>query len=42
MDEHIEGGYGEREACLERRPAPVHHLFEMADQRQHREHGLDE
>src|SRR5229473_7797046 len=41
LDEHIEGGHGERQARLKRRPAPVHDLFEMADQRQHREHRLD-
>ena len=42
LDEHIEGRHGEREACLQIRPAPMHHLFHMADQRQHREHRLDE
>src|SRR5712691_11516733 len=41
LDEHIEGGHGERQARLKIRPAPVHDLFEMADQRQHREHRLD-
>ena len=40
LDEHIEGGHGEREACLKIRPAPMHHLFKMADERQHREHRL--
>src|SRR6266446_1501172 len=30
------------EARLKRRPAPMHHLFAMADERQHREHGLHE
>src|SRR5216684_3361342 len=42
LDQHIEGRHGERQACLKRRPAPMHHLFTMADQRQHREHRLDE
>ena len=42
LDEHIAGRHGERQACLKRRPAPMHHLFAMADQRQHGEHGLDE
>ena len=42
LDEHIESGHGEREARLEIRPAPMHDLFEMADQRQHGEHRLDE
>ena len=40
LDEHIESRQGERQACLKIRPAPMQHLFEMADQRQHREHGL--
>ena len=40
LDEDIEGGHGEREPRLEIRPAPVHDLFEMADERQHREHRL--
>jgi len=30
LDQHIEGGHGEREARLEIRPAPMHHLFQMA------------
>src|SRR5215467_1610189 len=42
LDQHIEGGHGEREARLKIRPAPMHHLFEMADERQHGEHRLDE
>src|SRR5712671_6617597 len=40
LDQHIEGGHGERQACLKIRPTPMHHLFEMADERQHREHRL--
>ncbi len=40
LDQHIEGGHGERQARLKIRPAPMHHLFEMADERQHREHRL--
>src|SRR4029453_9446136 len=40
LDQHIEGRHGEREARLEIRPAPMHHLFHMADERQHREHRL--
>src|SRR6266699_7345698 len=40
LDQHIEGGHGEREARLKIRPAPMHHLFEMADERQHREYRL--
>src|SRR5437660_140480 len=40
LDQDIEGGHGERQARLKIRPAPVHHLFKMADERQHREHRL--
>ena len=35
LDEHIEGGHGEREPGMKIRPAPMHHLLQMADQRQH-------
>ena len=37
-DEHIEDGHGKRESGLERRPAPMHDLLEVCDQREHREH----
>src|SRR6266849_5718810 len=40
LDQHIEGRHGEREPGLKIGPAPMHHLFEMADKRQHGEHGL--
>src|SRR6266487_3055274 len=40
LDQHIKRRHGERQARLKIRPAPMHHLFEMADQRQHREHCL--
>src|SRR6266545_1618536 len=40
LDQHMEGGHGERQTRLKIRPAPVHDLFEVRDQRQHREHGL--
>ena len=30
LDQHIEGGHGEREAGVEIRPASVHDLFQMA------------
>src|SRR6266849_3402002 len=30
LDEYIEGGHGERQARLKIRPAPVHHLLQMA------------
>src|SRR5216683_7982606 len=40
LDQHIEGGHGEREPRLKIRPAPVHDLFEVHDQRQHGEHRL--
>ena len=42
LDQHIEDGHGEGEARLKRGPAPVHDLFEMADERQHGEDRLDE
>src|SRR5256714_6404749 len=42
LDQHIESRHGERQACLKIRPAPMHHLLQMADQRQHREHRLHE
>src|SRR5215510_7594014 len=41
-DQHIEGGHGEGQTRLKIGPAPMHHVFEMADQRQHREHRLHE
>ena len=40
LDQHIEGGHGEGEACLERRPDSVRHLFEMEHHRQLGEHRL--
>src|SRR5215471_17391172 len=40
LDEHIESGHGEREPRLKIGPAPMHHLFQVADERQHREHRL--
>src|SRR5205823_3279136 len=40
LDEDIEGRYGEGQARLKIGPAPMHDLFEMADERQHREHRL--
>src|SRR3989441_9403173 len=42
LDQHIEGRHGERQARLKIRPAPMHHLFQMADQRQHGEDRLHE
>src|SRR2546426_8678644 len=42
LNQHVEGGHSKREARLKIRPAPMHDLFEMADERQHREHRLDE
>src|SRR4029434_4577524 len=42
LDQHIESGTRERQARLKIRPAPMHHLLQMADERQHREHRLDE
>src|SRR5215831_2947416 len=40
LDEHIESGHGERQACLKIGPAPMHHLLQMTNEREHREHGL--
>ena len=40
LDQRIEGGHGERQARLKIRPTPMHHLLQMADERQHREHRL--
>src|SRR6266853_6949953 len=42
LDQHIEGSHGEREARVEIGPHAMHDLLEMADERQHREHRLDE
>src|SRR5437899_80857 len=40
LDQHMEGGHGERQTRLKICPAPMHHLLQMADQGQHREHRL--
>src|SRR5947209_8560025 len=40
LDQCIEGGHGARQARLKIRPAPMHPLFEMTDERQHREYRL--
>src|SRR3989442_13707064 len=42
LDQHIEGGHGEREPRWKIRPAPMHHLFELTDERQHGEHRVGE
>src|SRR6058998_1227615 len=42
LHQDIKGGHGERESCLKIGPAPMHHLLQMADERQHREHRLHE
>src|SRR5262249_38216655 len=42
LDQHIEGRHGERQACLKIRPAPMHHFLQMTNEREHREHRLDE
>jgi hypothetical protein len=42
LDQHIEGGHSERQARLKIRPAPMHHFFAVADERQHRQDRLDE
>ena len=38
LGQDIEGSHRERQARLKIRPAPMHHLLHMADQRQPREH----
>jgi hypothetical protein len=40
LDQQIKDRHGEREARLKIRPAPMHHLLEVRDERQHREHRL--
>src|SRR4029453_15055281 len=40
LDQHIEGGHGEREACLKIPPPPMHHLLQMTTERENREHPL--
>ena len=40
LDQYIEGGHGEGQTRLKIRPAPMHHFFQMADEREHREHRL--
>ena len=42
LDQYIEGRHGEREPSVEICPDAMHDLFEMADQRQHRQHRFDE
>ena len=42
LDEHIEGGHGERQQSVEIVPYTVHDPLAMADERQHGEHRLDE
>jgi hypothetical protein len=42
LDQHIEGGHGEREPRLKIGPHAVHDPLEMTDERQHGEHRLDE
>src|SRR4029077_2733751 len=42
LDQEVEGGHGECQTRLKIRPAPMHHLLQRADERQHREHRLHE
>ena len=42
LDEHIEGGHGERQPSVEIVPYTVHHPLAMADECQHGEHRLNE
>src|SRR5215475_7325119 len=40
LDQHIESGHRERQACLKIGPAPMHHLLQMTNECEHREHRL--
>ena len=40
LDQHIEGGHGEREPSVKILPHAVHDLLEVADERQHRQDRL--
>src|SRR5262249_29725354 len=40
LDQHIESGHRERQARLKIGPAPRHHLLQMTNEREHREHRL--
>ena len=40
LDQHIEGGHGEREPGMEILPYTVHDFLEVADERQHRQDRL--
>src|SRR5215475_7514108 len=40
LDQHIESGHRECQARLKIRPAPMHHLLQMTNEREHREHRL--
>src|SRR6266566_8309506 len=42
LHQDIEGGHGEREPRLKILPHAVHDVLEVADERQHRKHRLDE
>src|SRR5262245_13161690 len=40
LDQHIESGHSECQARMKIRPAPMHHLLQMTNEREHREHRL--
>src|SRR4029450_7846440 len=40
LDQHIESGHRERQARLKIGPASMHHLLQMTNEREHREHRL--
>jgi len=42
LNQQVKGRHGERKPCVEIRPYAMHGLFEMRDERQHRQYGLDE
>src|SRR5215471_5316460 len=40
LNQHIEDCHGKGQPCLKIGPAPMHHLLQMTNEREHREHGL--
>jgi len=40
LDQHVEGSHGEGQPRLKIRPAPMHHLLQMTNKREHRQHRL--
>jgi hypothetical protein len=42
IEQQVKGRHGEGKPGVEIRPDSVHDLLEMGDEREHRQHGLDE